>query len=99
VLKVAARIGTNPNGTKCPGHNNATGLRLYYNAANRASRVESTIAAVPTDLFLRVVSAADVLSTAAPTGSTAAFRDSAALNFANGNPWKDVGAWSMTYQR
>lgn len=40
-LTISARIGT---GT-CPGHASATGLRLYYDAANRASNfdVELTI--------------------------------------------------------
>ena len=38
-LRVSTRIGTNPDGTKCAGpggsHNNALGLRLYYDAASR----------------------------------------------------------------
>ncbi len=40
-LRVLTRIGTNPDGTKCPsppGHNNAVGLRLYFDAASRPSR-------------------------------------------------------------
>ncbi len=36
-LTVRTRIGTNPDGTKCAGHNNAVGLRLYFDAVNRAS--------------------------------------------------------------
>ncbi len=36
-LRISARIGTNPNGTKCTvaggSHNSATGLRVYYDAA------------------------------------------------------------------
>jgi hypothetical protein len=40
-LKVLTRIGTNPNGTKCPGHSSATGLRLYFDAVNRASQFEA----------------------------------------------------------
>jgi len=45
-LKVLTRIGTNPNGTKCPGpggsHNNAVGLRVYFDATSRASQFEGT---------------------------------------------------------
>jgi hypothetical protein len=44
-LKILTRIGTNANGTKCSGpggsHNNAVGLRLYYDAGSRPSRFES----------------------------------------------------------
>src|SRR5262245_56287771 len=38
VLKVRAltRIGTNPDDTKCPGHGSAGGLRLYFDAVDRA---------------------------------------------------------------
>jgi Ca2+-binding RTX toxin-like protein len=39
-MQVWTRIGTNPNGTKCPGHNNATGLRTYFDATNRPARIE-----------------------------------------------------------
>jgi hypothetical protein len=41
VVKVAARIGTETFGAKCPGHNNATGLRVYFDAANRQSLLET----------------------------------------------------------
>jgi len=41
-LAVLTRIGTNPDGTKCPGpggsHNNARGLRLYFDTKTRASQ-------------------------------------------------------------
>ena len=42
-LKVSTRIGTNPDDTKCPGHNNAVGLRLYYDAVSRPSGFGATI--------------------------------------------------------
>jgi hypothetical protein len=29
-LNLLSRIGTNANGSQCPGHSNAVGLRLYY---------------------------------------------------------------------
>jgi hypothetical protein len=34
-VRVLARIGTNPDGTKCPGHASAVGLRLYFDATGR----------------------------------------------------------------
>ena len=37
-LIVQTRIGTNPDDTKSQGHNNAVGLRLYFDAVNRTSR-------------------------------------------------------------
>jgi YVTN family beta-propeller protein len=43
-LRVTTRIGTNGNDTKCAGHNNATGLRTYFDAANRQARLGATIA-------------------------------------------------------
>jgi hypothetical protein len=40
-IKILTRIGTNPDGSKCPGpggsHSSAIGLRLYYDGATRAS--------------------------------------------------------------
>ena len=32
----------------------------------------------------------------APTGSTAKYRDLAAVNFKGGNPWKEIGWWTAT---
>ncbi len=52
-LKVLTRIGTNPDGTKCAGHNNAVGLRLYFDATSRAAKFSATLGApnpVPTAL-------------------------------------------------
>jgi hypothetical protein len=95
-VKLSTRIGTNPNGTKCPGHNNAVGLRLYYDGAERPSRINATIAPdPPADYFLRTTSS-DVLDPIPPTASSPQFKDSPSLNFAGGNPWKDVGMWSRT---
>ena len=46
-LRVSTRIGTTPAGAKCAGpggsHNNARGMRLYYDSANRSSRFDATI--------------------------------------------------------
>ena len=41
-LKVLTRIGTNGAGTSCGGHGNAVGLRLYFDAASRASKFGGT---------------------------------------------------------
>jgi hypothetical protein len=92
-LKISTRIGTNPDDTKCPGHNNAVGLRLYYDAVSRPSRFGAEIAPDPlTDFFLH---ANDLLNDNAPTATTAQFRDSSSLNFSGGNPWKEIGTWIM----
>jgi DNA-binding beta-propeller fold protein YncE len=37
-VTVRTRIGTNPDNTKCPGHNNAAGLRLYFDSVDRQSQ-------------------------------------------------------------
>jgi len=95
-LKVLTRIGTNPNDSKCPGHNNAVGLRLYYDAVNRPSRFGAEIAPYPlTDLFLHT-DGTKFLDDMAPTGTTTKFQDSSSLNFSGGNPWKEIGTWIMT---
>ena len=45
-LRVLTRIGTNPDGSRCPGpggsHGSAVGLRLYFDAASRPSRFDAT---------------------------------------------------------
>ena len=56
-LRVSTRVGTNADDTKCSGpggsHNNAVGLRLYYDSASRDSRFDATISPEPNeDLFL-----------------------------------------------
>jgi hypothetical protein len=95
-LKVLTRIGTNPDGTKCPGHKNAVGLRLYYDAVSRPSRFGAEIAPSPlTELFLHA-DGGTFLDDAAPTATTATFQDSSSLNFSGGNPWKEIGIWIMT---
>ncbi len=45
-LRVLTRIGTNPDGSKCSGpggsHNNAIGLRLYFDAVARPASFDTT---------------------------------------------------------
>jgi hypothetical protein len=94
-LKVLTRIGTKPDGTRCAGHSNAVGLRLYYDAATRASRFGAELTPEPlTDFFLHSTSGSDYLDETTPTASTAQFKESAAVNFKNGNPWQAIGTWS-----
>lgn len=98
-LKVLTRIGTNRNDTKCAGHNSAVGLRLYYDSVQRQSRFAAQLSPDPLkDFFLHTQGSNDVLDDVAPTGTTALFRDSAPVNFASGNAWKTIGAWSRTIQ-
>ena len=40
-----------------------------------------------------------LLNTTAPTATTAKFRDSVAVNFSGGNPWKDIGTWPAAVSR
>jgi len=96
-LKVLTRIGTNPDGTRCSGHASATGLRLYYDAVARASRFGAAIAPDPLkDYFFHGNASLRYLDPIAPTGTTAKSIDSAGVKYAGGNPWVEVGAWSMT---
>jgi hypothetical protein len=52
-LRLSARVGTNPDGTRCSGpggsHNGAEGLRLYYDSTSRASRFDATIPPNPSE--------------------------------------------------
>jgi hypothetical protein len=106
-LRVSTRIGTNGDDTKCPGpggsHNNAIGLRLYYDATSRPSRFDLASA----DQFLHSDGNACVnaestgvttrfFNSTAPSASNAKCKDSAAVNFAGGNLYKEIGTWSKT---
>ena len=98
-LRVLARIGTLPDGTRCPGHASATGLRLYYNASSWSSRVG--IVVPPDDVkdyFLRSDGATCYLDAVAPTSSTAAIKDSGPLKYAGGNRWSVIGSCGVTVQ-
>jgi hypothetical protein len=95
-LTILTRIGTNPDDTKCPGHANAVGLRLYYDAISRPSHFGVELLPDPLqDVFLHS-DGTDFLDDTAPTATTATFKDSPSVNFAGGNPWKVIGTWSMT---
>lgn len=101
LLKVLTRIGTNLDGSKCSGpggsHSNAVGLRLYYDATIRESQLSVVTGANPaTSYFLRALGSSLFLDLVPPDSSTAKYRDSAAINFAQGNPWKEIGTWETT---
>jgi hypothetical protein len=107
-LRLSTRIGTNPDGTKCAGHNNAVGLRLYYDSTTRQSRFDWTLSGgSSTDQFLHSDGNACVnapstgvttryLDETAPTATSAKCKDSTSINFNGGNPWSEIGTWSRT---
>ena len=54
-VRLLTRIGTNADNTKCSGpggsHNNATGLRLYFDSSTRPSRVTNQFTSGPFSQF------------------------------------------------
>lgn len=97
-LKVLTRIGTTPDGQKCSGHSSAVGLRMYYDSADRPSGFGAQVAPDPMkDLFLHSTGTSYYFDTVTPTG-IAKYRDSASVNYSSGNPWKEIGTWTMTLQ-
>jgi hypothetical protein len=113
-LRVSTRIGTNPDGTKCAGpggsHNNAVGLRLYYDAAARASQFDLTIDPDPNAIVYLHSDGAGcgdtetqgvttrTLDETSPAGTDFKCKDSTGVDFNNGNQWKVIGAWSLAPQ-
>ena len=112
-LRVSTRIGTTVGDAKCAGpggsHNNARGLRLYYDSTNRELRFDATIPpGASEDLFLRsdggncpngdgesqgVITR--FLSPTAPVSATPKCKDSLGVNFNGGNPYSVIGTWSL----
>jgi hypothetical protein len=94
-MKVLTRIGTNPDNTKCNvpggGHNNAVGLRLYYDGVSRPSRLGQEPPAP--NVFLHSTGTNFFLNATPPTAATAKFADSAGVDFNGGNPWKVIRTW------
>lgn len=97
-FKLLARIGTNADDSKCAGHNNATGLQLYYDANSRASRFTGEITPAPSGDFFLHSAATDYFDALAPAATSSKTKASGALNFAGGNAWKEVGTWSGPVQ-
>jgi len=101
-LRILTRIGTTPDGLKCSGpggsHNNAVGLRMYYDSPDRPSRFGAEIVPSPVqDLFLHSAGATYYLNNAAPTG-TAKYKDSSSINYNKGNLWEEMGTWTIVLQ-
>jgi hypothetical protein len=81
-------------------------MRLYYDASAQASHFGTTIAASTGSLYLH--SDGTGCTTSESSGVTTRFldssspngvvkcKDSAAVNFANGNPFQQIGEWSVT---
>ena len=77
------------------GHNNAVGLRLYYDAVSRPSRFGAEITPDPLkSFFLRTVTS-DFLDSTALTGKTPKQKDSPSVDR---KTFKEIGTWSMTVQ-
>ena len=75
------------------GHNNAVGLRLYYDAVSRPSRFGAEITPDPLkSFFLRTVTG-DFLDSTALTGKTPKQKDSPSVDR---KTYKEIGTWSMT---
>ena len=112
-LRVSTRIGTNPDDTKCAGpggsHNSAIGLRLYYDAASRASHFDATITpSANADFYLHSDGGTcpngdgdskgvttRTLDTTAPVAANPRCKDSGVVKFTGGNPFAVVGTWSL----
>jgi len=87
---------------KCssPGgsHNNAVGLRLYYDAQDRPSGFGVEILPNPMyDFFLHSTGSNHFLNNVAPTGPVK-YKDSGSVDYNNGNPWKEIGTWTIVLQ-
>lgn len=96
-LRVLTRIGTKADGSRCGGHANATGLRLYYDASLRPSRFGTEIVPEQSkDYYLRSDGSQDRLDTEAPASATAKKKDSGSLRYCGGSPWSMIGSWTLT---
>jgi hypothetical protein len=97
-VRLSARIGTNPDGSKCPGpggsHASAVGLRFYYDASNRQSQFGATIAPNPStsEYFHSDGGACDTpVATRESPGVTTRFTDTNAPGGSNQAKCKDSG--------
>ena len=46
--------------------------------------------------ILHTTGSSDVANRTAPTSPNPLFKDSTAVNFSGGNPWKEIGTWNIT---
>jgi hypothetical protein len=91
-------------------HSSARGLRLYYDSTSRKSRFDATFTPISAgDLFLHSDGRSCppgggpsagvtklLLDDMAPASESAKCRDSGAVNFGGGNPFRMIGTWSLT---
>jgi hypothetical protein len=104
---LSTRIGTASDDTKCGGHNNAVGLRFYYDSTSRESGFDMTVdpdfdgdvyfhsdGGACTTTQSAGVTARWIDATEPVPGAVTKCRDSASLNFAGGNAWREIGTWS-----
>lgn len=95
-MKVFTRIGTKQNGSQCGNIKSASGLRLYYDSPRYPSNINAQISPESSeDLYLKSFGSDFYLENEPPTGPLQ-FKNSSAVNFKNGNPWKKIGTWNMT---
>ena len=85
----------------------ARGLRLYYDAVKVASNLGLQLASGPLETFFLDSNGGPCGDVPSPTATTfplvdtapgagaAKCRDSSAINFAGGNPWRPIGTWSL----
>lgn len=99
-LKVLTRIGTTKNGTLCEGpngnRNSASGLRLYYDAKNRASRFSSGFTPSPSQDFFLHEDGKHFFDATAPVELEAQIESSGRVNAKKGNPWQEIGTWQLS---
>jgi predicted extracellular nuclease len=94
-LEVLTRIGTNPDDSKCGGHSNAVGLRLYYDGLSHPSQFGAEITPdPPAAWFLHANGTSYFFDTAPPVAKAPKQKDSPPVAFTGGNAWKSVGTWS-----
>jgi parallel beta-helix repeat protein len=98
-LRILTRIGTTEDGKKCSGpggsHGSAVGLKLYYDAVNRAEKFGAEITPAPLRDYFAHTNSSDFLDAIAPTANVAKQKASGGVNFNAGNPWQEIGRWSM----
>src|SRR5262249_33560842 len=88
-FRVLTRIGTQPDDTACGSHNNADGLRMYYDSAQQPSGFIASLPSRPlTTFYLHTGASSNFLNDVAPTATAPVFRDSPPLSFSGGDPWK-----------
>jgi hypothetical protein len=89
------RVGTSRDQNKCPTHASAAGLRLYYDAASKASRIEIAEAGdACTGFYLDSTDRTLVLTDVPPDRGPAKTKDSDTVTLAGGNHWAVIGVWS-----